>query len=265
MEKVFVIKIGGNVVDNDNLLQFFLKKFANLPFKKVLIHGGGKIATEMSKQMGLEVKMVEGRRITDEATLKVITMVYGGLINKNIVGKLQSFNCNAIGLTGADGNLISSKKRPIKSGIDYGFVGDIELVNVDLLTTLLNANVSPVVAPISYEKKQGQLLNTNADTIASVLAIALSKFFNTHLIYCFEKKGVLRDVSDENSVIPEISHAAFQELKEAGAIFEGMIPKLDNAFQSMQSGVQALSIGHAENLEAMVNGEKSSCTQLLIK
>lgn len=264
MEKIFVIKIGGNVIDNEALLYSFLKKLAAIPYKKVLVHGGGKIATELSKQMGIEVKMVEGRRITDEATLKIITMVYGGLINKNIVSKLQSLNCNAIGLTGADGNLITSKKRPIKNGIDYGLVGDIEEVNVDLISTLLNSTITPIVAPISYEKEHGQLLNTNADTIASVLAIALSKFFNTHLIYCFEKKGVLKDVNNEDSVIPEISFNNFQELKLSGAIFEGMIPKLDNAFQSMQKGVQALSIGHAENLKEMVELKASSCTKLLI-
>ena len=264
MEKVFVVKIGGNVVDNDSLLQSFLQKFAQIPYKKILIHGGGKIATEMSKQMGLEVKMVEGRRITDEATLKIITMVYGGLINKNIVGKLQSYNCDAIGLTGADGSLIVSTKRPIKNGIDYGFVGDIEKVNDQLLSTLLKSNISPVVAPISFEKSQGQLLNTNADTIASVLAVALSKHFHTHLIYCFEKKGVLKDVNDENSVIPEISFNKFQEMKATGAIFEGMIPKLDNSFQSMQKGVQELSIGHAENLDTMVASKNASCTKLLV-
>jgi acetylglutamate kinase len=264
MEKVFVVKIGGNVVDNDSLLQSFLQQFAKIPYKKVLIHGGGKIATEMSKQMGLEVKMVEGRRITDEATLKIITMVYGGLINKNIVGKLQSYNCNAIGLTGADGSLITSNKRPIKNGIDYGFVGDIEKVNDELLKTLLNSNISPVVAPISYEKHHGQLLNTNADTIASAIALALSKHFHTHLIYCFEKKGVLQDVNDDTSLIPEISYAKFQEMKSTGAIFEGMIPKLDNSFKSLQEGVQELSIGHAENLDIMVSSGRNACTKLLI-
>lgn len=265
MEKVFVIKIGGNVIDNEVLLHSFLKKFAQIPHRKVLIHGGGKIATEMSKQMGLEVKMVEGRRITDEATLKIITMVYGGLINKNIAGKLQSLDCNAIGLTGVDGSLIISNKRPVKNGIDYGFVGDIEKVNSDFLATLIKSDITPVIAPISYEREHGQLLNTNADTIASVLAIALSKMFDTHLIYCFEKKGVLKNIHDEDSVIPEISYSAFQELKSSGAIFEGMIPKLDNAFQSMKNGVQALSIGHAENLGDMVAEVKGTCTKLLVQ
>lgn len=263
MEKLFVIKIGGNVVDNPILLNSFLKKFSQIPYKKILVHGGGKVATEMSKQMGLEVKMLEGRRITDEATLKIITMVYGGLINKTIVSKLQSMECNSIGLTGADGNLISSHKRPIKNGIDYGFVGDIEEVNIKLMANLLNADIAPIVAPITYQRDSGQLLNTNADTMASALAIALSNSYHIHLIYCFEKKGVLKDVNDEDSLISKISFEEFQHLKSTGAIADGMIPKLDNAFQSMEKGVQALSIGHAENLEAMVESGSSSCTKLI--
>ena len=264
MEKLLVIKIGGNVVDNPTLLLSFLKTFATSPYKKILIHGGGKVATELSKQMGLEVRMVEGRRITDEDTLKVITMVYGGLINKKIVASLQALRCPALGLTGADGALITAQKRPVKNGIDYGFVGDIENVNGPFLINLLNSGASPVIAPISLQLETGQLLNTNADTIASVISIALSKHFHTHLIYCFEKKGVLRDVNDEDAVIPEIAFEEFQQLKRDGIIYEGMIPKLDNAFQSLQAGVQELSIGHAANLEAMINGVKASCTKLLI-
>lgn len=248
-----VVKIGGNVIDNSKNLHEFLKSFIDLPGYKILVHGGGKVATKLSDELGIEAKMVDGRRITDIETLRIVTMVYGGLINKNIVAQMQSYGSNAIGLTGADGNLIKAKKRPVKD-IDFGFVGDLDenSVNSDFLSNLLRIGAVPVFAPLTHDG-DGQLLNTNADTIASSIAVALSKTFETSLVYCFEKKGVLKDVDDDNSVISEIKSSEFDILKDQGIIAGGMLPKLQNAFAAIKNGVKDVYIGKADELELLKN------------
>ena len=261
MEKLFVIKIGGNIIDNEEALNTFLSDYASLNAKKILIHGGGKIATAISAGLGIEAKMVDGRRITDAETLKIVTMVYGGLINKNIVASLQSKNCNALGLTGADANIVKSSKRPVKNGIDYGFVGDVENVNGEILAGFLNLGLNPILAPLSHDGK-GNMLNVNADTMASVTAVALSKLFEVHLIYCFELKGVLENFEDKNSVISEITSSKYSDLKEKGIISKGMIPKLDNSFDAIQSGVSSVRICHADDLVGIINKYEPSGTVL---
>jgi acetylglutamate kinase len=248
MEKLFVIKIGGNVIDNESALKQFLSSFASANAKKILIHGGGKVATKIGEQLGIESKYINGRRITDEATIDLVTMVYGGLVNKKIVAQLQSLNCNAIGLTGADANIIPASKRPVKD-IDYGLAGDVkaENINADVLNVLLQQNITPVIAPLTHDGN-GQILNTNADTIASSLAIALSKLYDVRLIYCFEKKGILTDVEDDNSVINLITNEKYQQLLEQKKLFDGIIPKIDNAFAAINNGVKEVLIGHADDL-----------------
>lgn len=245
---LYVIKIGGNVIDNSENLYRFLKDFTALPGKKILVHGGGKAATQLSETLGIEPKLVDGRRITDIETLRVVTMVYGGLINKNIVAQLQRFGTNAIGLTGADGDFIRAKKRPVKT-IDYGFVGDLDenSINPNNVTSLMEAGFTPVFCALTHDG-EGQLLNTNADTIASALAVALAKDYHTTLIYCFEKKGVLKDINDEDSLINEINPFYYKELKEQQVIHSGMLPKLDNAFSAIACGVKEVIIGHAGDL-----------------
>ena len=245
---LYVIKIGGNVIDNYENLYRFLKDFTALPGKKILVHGGGKAATQLSETLGIEPKLVDGRRITDIETLRVVTMVYGGLINKNIVAQLQRFGTNAIGLTGADGDFIRAKKRPVKT-IDYGFVGDLDenSINPNNVTSLMEAGFTPVFCALTHDG-EGQLLNTNADTIASALAVALAKDYHTTLIYCFEKKGVLKDINDEDSLINEINPFYYKELKEQQVIHSGMLPKLDNAFSAIACGVKEVIIGHAGDL-----------------
>ena len=247
-KNLYVIKIGGNVIDNSENLHRFLKDFTALTGHKILVHGGGKIATQLSETLGIEPKLVDGRRITDIETLRVVTMVYGGLINKNMVAQLQRYGCNAIGLTGADGDMIKAKKRPVKT-IDYGFVGDLDKhsVNTQNLASLLKAAFTPVFCALTHDG-EGQLLNTNADTIASALAIALAATFNTTLIYCFEKKGVLKDINDESSLIEEINPAGYEELKKQQVIHSGMLPKLDNAFSAIACGVSGVVIGHSDDL-----------------
>lgn len=252
MEKLFVIKIGGNIIDDEEKLAAFLVSFAAIADRKVLIHGGGKLATKMAKQLNLPQQMVDGRRITDAETLKIVTMVYAGLINKNIVAKLQAHGCNAVGLSGADGNVILAHKRHVKD-LDYGFAGDVDDVNGIFLQALLEQGVSPVLAPITHDKK-GQLLNTNADTIAQEVAKALSAFYEVHLVYSFEKSGVLLNADDDASVISVIDSKKYRDLKEKGLVFAGMIPKLYNAFSALQAGVKKVLIGKAENLPALVNG-----------
>ncbi len=263
MKQLTIIKIGGNVIDNaENLLQF-LVDFNALPGYKILVHGGGKIATEIGESLGVKANMIEGRRITDAETLRVVTMVYAGLINKNIVAQLQAKNCNAIGLTGADANIITAKQRPItkelaKNGvlkeINYGFVGDLNEHSISsaTLNNLLEANLIPVLCAITHNGN-GQLLNTNADTIASAIAIAMSPFYQTQLVYCFEKKGVLKDVNDNNTLISVIKAAEFETLKANGAVAGGMIPKLHNAFQAISKGVKAVYIGKADELNKLAN------------
>ncbi len=243
-----IVKIGGNVIDNSENLHCFLKDFVAIDGYKILVHGGGKIATQLSATLGIESKLVDGRRITDIETLRVVTMVYAGLINKNIVASLQAIKCNAIGLTGADGNFILAKKRPIKT-IDYGFVGDIDdnSISPGNLSRLLEAGFVPVFSALTHDGA-GQLLNTNADTIASALAVALSKLYETTLIYCFEKKGVLQDIDDEDSLIRDIDPERYEELKKQQIIAGGMLPKLDNAFAAISCGVKAVIIGKSDEL-----------------
>lgn len=248
MEKLFVIKIGGNVIDDEQNLGAFLKDFSTVSGKKILIHGGGKIATKIGQQLGIEPNYINGRRITDAATIDLVTMVYGGLVNKKIVAALQAVHCNAIGITGADGNIIPATKRPVNE-IDFGFVGDIrsENIHVGNLQLLLANSFSLVVAPLTHDGA-GHILNTNADTIASTLAVALSKVYDVRLIYCFEKAGVLEDVENENSVIPIITKDGYIELKAANKLFAGILPKIDNAFDAINNGVKEVLIGDAKDL-----------------
>jgi acetylglutamate kinase len=248
--KLFVIKIGGNVIDDEKNLSAFLKNFAVIPGLKILIHGGGKIATKIGDKLGIESKYFDGRRITDEATIDLVTMVYGGLVNKKIVAKLQSLNCNAIGLTGADANIIPATKRPVtKQGIDFGFAGDLDSskLKAQSFKLLLQADFIPIIAPLTHDGK-GQILNTNADTIASSIAVALSKLYDVRLVYCFEKKGVLENVNDENSAIRLITKDIYQQLKKDNKLFDGILPKIDNAFAAIDSGVQEVLIGHADDV-----------------
>jgi len=258
-----VVKIGGNIIDNEAKLNSFLKDFAQLSGPKILVHGGGKIATEVSKGLGIEARMVDGRRITDAETLRIVTMVYGGLVNKTIVAKLQANGCNALGLTGADANIIPAKKRPVKE-IDYGFVGDImeSQIPTKHLQLFLDNNLTPIIAPLTHDQ-QGHLLNTNADTIASALAVALAGIFDTRLTYCFEKKGVLKDINDENSVINSINGEKYQDLKKEGTIAQGMIPKLDNAFKAIDAGVKLVYICHADELLAILEDGQQAGTELI--
>ncbi len=245
---VTIVKVGGKVVEEPESLDTLLNDFAAIAGNKILVHGGGRSATKLSEKLGIEAKMVEGRRITDEATLDVVTMVYAGLVNKNIVAKLQKRNVNAIGLSGADLDVIHSVKRPVKT-IDYGFVGDVVGVQSDVLVSLFEQSAVPVMSPITHDGN-GQLLNTNADTIASELACALGRAgCNVTLIYCFEKPGVLRDANDDNSVIPSITHEEFKEYQESGVISEGMIPKLDNGFNALRQGVRYVVITNVGGLK----------------
>ncbi len=247
MNKLFIIKIGGNVLDKPEALDRFLKDFASIKEPRILIHGGGKIATRLGEQLGITANYVNGRRITDAETLDLVTMVYGGLVNKQIVAKLQKLGCQALGVTGADGNLITAVRRPVKE-IDYGFVGDIkpEGVNTALLYFLLKQSTIPVFAPLTHA--DGVMLNTNADTIASVLAVALSKHFDVRLIYCFEKKGVLANVEHEDSVITHLPRRLYDELLQKGVFADGILPKLENAYQAISSGVKEVLIGEAGDL-----------------
>ncbi|MCB9033287.1 MAG: acetylglutamate kinase [Chitinophagales bacterium] len=246
MQKLTVVKIGGNVIDDETQLQQFLQVFSTIPNPKILIHGGGKLATAMAKQLNIASQLVDGRRITDAATLKVVTMVYAGLINKNIVATLQAQQNNAIGLTGADANLIQAHKRE-NASIDYGYVGDIDIVNSNFLNDLLTQNIVPVIAPITHNK-QGQLLNTNADTIASSIAIALSNQYQVSLFYCFEKKGLLYDVANDESIISNITLSEIEELIDKQIITDGMIPKVKNIEKAINNGVQKIILCNAHDL-----------------
>ena len=244
---VNIVKIGGNIIDDSEKLKAFLEAFASIQGPKILIHGGGKIATKIAQDLGIETKMVDGRRITDAAMRDVVTMVYGGLVNKQIVAKLQANHTNAIGLTGADGKSILAQKRPIKT-IDYGFVGDILEVNSNFIKSLLDQEIVPVFAPLTFDMN-GDMLNTNADTQASAVAVSLSSLLPVNLVYCFEKNGVLSDSTDDNSVINELNPANYEFFKAEGVIYEGMIPKLDNAFSALKSGVSKVTICHADQLK----------------
>ncbi|AMR32766.1 acetylglutamate kinase [Mucilaginibacter sp. PAMC 26640] len=253
MQALHIIKIGGNVIDNSENLHRFLKDFTALDGHKILVHGGGKVATQISETMGIEARMVDGRRITDIDTLRVVTMVYAGLINKNIVAQLQRYGNNAIGLTGADGDFIRAKKRPVKT-IDYGFAGDLSenSINPDNIARLLDAGFTPAFCALTHDG-EGQLLNTNADTIASALAVALSGLYETTLVYCFEKKGVLQDIDDEDSLIRDIDPERYEQLKTDKIIHSGMLPKMDNAFTAISCGVKAVIIGHSDDLGQLKN------------
>ncbi|MBX2966070.1 MAG: acetylglutamate kinase [Cyclobacteriaceae bacterium] len=254
MNKLYIIKIGGNVLDNETALNSFLKDFASIKEPKILIHGGGKIATKLGNQLDIESNYVNGRRITDAATLDLVTMVYGGLVNKQLVAALQQLHCNAIGLTGADGNMLKAVKRPVKD-IDYGFVGDIKPagVNTVLLYELLKQNTVPVFAPLTYS--EGSMLNTNADTIASVLAVAMSKHFNVRLIFCFEKKGVLQNVNDPGSVITHLPKNLYDNYLAQGVFSDGILPKLENAYSAIEAGVKEVLIGDAADLTHNIGRE----------
>ena len=251
---MFVIKIGGNIIDDEEKLKAFLQQFAAVQGLKILVHGGGKLATRLADQLGVQQQMVDGRRITDAETLKIVTMVYAGYINKNIVAQLQSVGCNAIGLTGADANLLKANKR-VHATIDYGLVGDVDssTFNAASWKGLLDEDFTPVMAPITHNG-QGQLLNTNADTIAQEIARGLGKEYKVHLVYSFEKSGVLMDTNDESSVISKITRPHYATLRQKGLIFAGMIPKLDNAFTAIDSGVQKVMIGKAEELDKLIAG-----------
>ncbi len=256
MESLYVVKIGGNIIDDEQLLSSFLKKFAAIRNKKILIHGGGKLATRIAEKMGIPQQMIDGRRLTDAETLKIVTMVYAGYINKNIVARLQAMQCNSVGITGADGNSIRSHKRE-KAGIDYGFAGDIDQVDTSWFIQLLLNGQTLVVAPITHDGK-GQLLNTNADTIAQEISKSLSSFFEVVLIYSFEKSGVLKDVENENSVIEKLQLGYYNELKETEKIFAGMIPKLDNAFKAIEAGVHKVIIGKGQELDMLITGNSGT-------
>jgi acetylglutamate kinase len=251
MKPLYVIKIGGNIIDDEAKLSAFLAAFAAIEAPKVLVHGGGKLATRMAEAMQVPQQLVDGRRITDAETLRIVTMVYAGYINKNIVAQLQAAGCPAIGLSGADGDVVRAHKR--QATLDYGFVGDVDAVNASLLQKLIEEGQSVVLAPITHDGK-GQLLNTNADTIAQETARALSEFYDVRLVYSFEKRGVLRDAQDDESVIARIAPADYTELKEKGIVSAGMLPKLDNAFAALRQGVTEVIIGNAAELPQLVKG-----------
>lgn len=248
MDTIKVVKVGGKIVEEEQSLNQLLENFASLEGKKTLVHGGGRLATTIGDKLGIESKYVDGRRITDEATLQVVTMVYGGLANKTIVSKLQAKDCNALGLTGADMNVILAEKRPVKT-IDYGYVGDVKKVDGQRLSLLIEADIVPVMAPLTHDKK-GNILNTNADTIAAETAKGLSPYYEVSLVYCFEKAGVLMDENDDNSVIPHINAESYKDLKAKNIIHSGMIPKLDNAFDAINKGVKEVIITNVENINS---------------
>ncbi len=244
MNKLILVKVGGKIVEDPESLQQLLSDFSKIEGHKVLVHGGGRSATAIAAKLGIESQMVNGRRITDEETLKVVTMVYGGLVNKQIVAGLQAIGVNALGLTGADLNYMRSEKRPVKD-VDYGFVGDVKEVNADILVDLIIKGVVPVLAPLTHDNA-GNMLNTNADTIAGEAAKALAKHFEVTLMYCFEKKGVLMSETDDESVIPEITPALFEQYIAEGIINGGMIPKLENSFEAINAGVKQVIITRAD-------------------
>ncbi len=246
-EQLTIIKVGGKIVEEEATLKQLLADFSAIKGNKLLVHGGGRSATKIAAQLGIESKMVNGRRITDSETLKVVTMVYGGLVNKNIVAGLQAHGVNAIGLTGTDMDVIRSVKRPVKE-IDYGFVGDVEKVNADILADLIHKGIVPVMAPLTHDG-QGHILNTNADTIAGETAKALARLFEVTLIFCFEKKGVLLNENDDNSVIPQLNHADFDQYVKEGIIQGGMIPKLENSFEALNVGVNKVIITLASAID----------------
>ncbi|MBK3517465.1 acetylglutamate kinase [Carboxylicivirga marina] len=247
-DRLTIVKVGGKVVEELDSLKAFIKDFASIAGQKILVHGGGRSATAIAQQLGLETKMVEGRRITDQNMLDVVVMVYGGLVNKNIVAQLQALNKQAVGLTGADLDLVRAVKRPVKD-IDYGYAGDVTGVNTEQIEDLIKNGVIPVVAPLTHDGK-GQMLNTNADTMAAELAKAFASVFRVSLVYCFEKKGVLSNPADDDSLIANLSYEMFDEYKESGVINDGMVPKLDNGFAALKRGVSEVFITNIKGLSS---------------
>lgn len=246
-KELSIVKIGGQVIEEKEQLSLLFDLFASLKGPKILVHGGGKKATDIGEKLGVKTALTNGRRITDNATLDIVVMVYAGLINKNLVAQLQKRKCNAIGLSGADANLIQAIKRPVND-IDFGWVGDIEAVNSGMLTSVLETGMVPVFCALTHDG-EGQLLNTNADTIASGLAVGLSKEYDVQLYYCFEQKGVLEDIRNINSVIPHIDPKSYKELLHKGSIADGMLPKLENCFAALNSGVSSVCIGNIDMLK----------------
>lgn len=246
MNKLTVIKVGGKIVEEEESLKQLLDDFARIEGHKILVHGGGRSATKIAERLGIQSNMVDGRRITDAATLQIVTMVYGGLVNKNIVARLQALDVNALGLTGADMDVIRSEKRPVKE-IDYGFVGDVKYVKSETLQWLIDKDIVPIMAPLTHDGK-GNILNTNADTIAAETAQAMSAHYDVTLVYCFEKKGVLMDENDDNSVISRLDKELYQKYIDEGVVTGGMLPKLDNAFRSIEKGVKAVIITQASEI-----------------
>lgn len=266
MEQLTIVKVGGAIVESEDSLNNLLSKFSSISGHKLLVHGGGRSATKMAESLGITQTMIGGRRVTDAETLKVVTMVYGGLVNKHIVALLQAKGVNALGLTGADLNLIQSHKRPLKKvkmedgsiqDVDYGFVGDVDKVNAGILANLIAQGVVPVLSPLTHDC-QGSMLNTNADTIASETAIALAKYFDVRLMYCFEKNGVLLDANDDNSVIQSITKTEFYELVSKGIVQGGMLPKLENSFAAIDAGVKTVIITNANNIDITDAGTRLS-------
>lgn len=252
-EKIHIIKIGGNIIDDPEALQHFISKFSAVKSKKILIHGGGKIATVFGEKLGIDSRYVDGRRITDDETIDLVTMVYGGLVNKKIIALLQASGCNAIGLTGADANIIPATKRS-NQDIDFGWVGDVnQKIDSKKITLLLENDLTPVFAPLTHDS-QGHILNTNADTIASVIATALTDDYEVSLIFCFEKNGVLIDIENEQSVIAEMDEKTYADLKVSKKIFAGILPKLDNAFAALKNGVHHVMLGNATELDELIDG-----------
>ena len=256
MEKLTIVKVGGAVVEDESQLSQLLANFSAIPGKKLLVHGGGRRATKVASELGIESKMINGRRITDAKMLEVVTMVYGGLVNKNLVARLQAHGVNALGLTGADIDVIRSHKRPVKDGIDYGFVGDVDRSNGEMLNTLIQAGIIPVIAPLTHDG-QGNILNTNADTMASETAKALASYFDVTLIFAFEKAGVLQDPDDDNSVIPVINRDLYNQYVEKGIISGGMMPKIENALAAIEAGVKRVII----TLSTAINGNSGTVIQ----
>lgn len=246
MKQITVIKIGGNVIDNEEALNAFLARFAAIEGDKILVHGGGKLASRLQKELGQEVQMIDGRRVTDRATLDVVTMVYAGLVNKQIIAKLQALGCNAIGLSGADGNIVRAHRRPAKP-IDYGFVGDIDGVDTTMLRSLLEAGLTPVFSAITHDGA-GTLLNCNADSVTQAVALGAAQLAPTDLVFCFEKHGVLSDAENDDSVIARITPDSYLQLKADGIVSGGMIPKIENALRAVEQGVRTVRIKHADDL-----------------
>ena len=249
-EKLTIVKVGGAVVEDEQQLTRLLRDFSAIEGRKVLVHGGGRKATKMAERLGIETKMVEGRRITDADMLEVVTMVYGGLVNKNLVARLQANGVNALGLTGADANAIRSHKRPLKNGVDYGFVGDVDQADGNMLSRLIEAGITPVMAPLTHDG-EGHILNTNADTIASETAKSLAALYDVTLIFSFEKKGVLSNPDDDDSVIATINHADFERYKADGTISGGMLPKIENALHAVDAGVSKVIITLATAIDGL--------------